>query len=437
MVSARHAVSFGWLLLSVVLSGADLDGPAAYQMRLAAPGNDQVRVLTRIHADSELDLVATVASQNNLPGCWWGVFFQRRNHPGTIYKISVQQFRGDCGVRVERASATDLVVSCPPQEGFTWGPSHRFLFDLHSKSLTGQVEYQPYSLQRLFVSNGSAVMVGSDRKSLAALDYDPDREPLFHLLTGAAASKWTSRIQTRTESVGTGSESKQFVDVEPKRFRTLAFGPEHRFALISTSKPDPFQTPHDLAVVERSGKRSKLYRFPQSSYDEFARLRPGRVRDGYSRDVAEFYEQLGSAQVADGSLWFGKTFYDGEGSTGVGGFGFFDTQTERYKVYSPPEVVDWSVGAMLVEPEVIWLGLENHGEYGNTSGGLLRWNRRMGNITKFELPDRIFEIARVGSSLLLATDFGPAIVKDDKVHRFFIHPTTRGQLQVSEASAGK
>ena len=64
----------------------------------------------------------------------------------------------------------------------------------------------------------------------------------------------------------------------------------------------------------------------------------------------------------DNRLWFGKTFYDGEGSTGIGGFGYLDTVTRQYVMFSPPAIRPYSVTALLVEPETVWLGATWWGE---------------------------------------------------------------------------
>ena len=61
---------------------------------------------------------------------------------------------------------------------------------------------------------------------------------------------------------------------------------------------------------------------PQSTYREFARARPKRVTDGYSEDATTIGESVGPYQEGDDGVWFGKTFYDGEGLSGVGGVGF-------------------------------------------------------------------------------------------------------------------
>ncbi|MFL6449788.1 MAG: hypothetical protein ACJ746_19210 [Bryobacteraceae bacterium] len=161
------------------------------------------------------------------------------------------------------------------------------------------------------------------------------------------------------------------------------------------------------------------------------------MRDGYRRQVTEFAEEIGPTQVFDDTLWFAKTFYDDEGTTGVGGFGFFDTETKRYKIYSPPDIMDWSATAMLVEPEAVWIALSSRTEGRDVSGGLLRFDRTTETCAKIALPDLIYEFARVGDSLILATDFGAAVLRDGKARRFFVDRTSRGHLQVSEAIIGR
>jgi len=293
-------------------------------------------------------------------------------------------------------------------------------------------------MPRLFHSGETAVLVGSDRTSVVALKFDAREGQIpFRLLKPPETERWTERVNAVFGLDGFGPGSKQTVDVPIRPFQTLHFGRGAQFSLVKNESTSPNTPASGFKIMERLGKRTKAYDLPRTTYDEFARLRPGRVRDGYTRRETEFEEEIGPAQVADGTLWFAKTFYDGEGATGVGGFGFFDNQTKTYKLYSPPVVIDWSATAMLVEPEAVWIGLTFRGEYGNTSGGLLRFDRATGTCTKLALRDHIYEIARVGNSLLLATDFGAAVLRDGKVRRFFVDGTSRGHLQVSEALLGK
>lgn len=120
----------------------------------------------------------------------------------------------------------------------------------------------------------------------------------------------------------------------------------------------------------------------------------------------------------------------------MGGFGYFDTDKLSYRIYSPQEIVTWSATAMLVESEAVWLALASNGEWGTNGGGLLRFDRATQKVERIEFREVVNEIARVGDHLLLATEFGAAVVKNHTLHRFFVDQTTEGRLQVSESVLG-
>jgi hypothetical protein len=132
--------------------------------------------------------------------------------------------------------------------------------------------------------------------------------------------------------------------------------------------PDPIL--HPLSDSYRSPVPERL---PQSTYDQFAQARPQRVRDGYSR-ASTIDERVGGHQVVGDRIWFGKAFYDGEGTTGVGGLGYFDTRSKQFTIFSIPELADWSVSALYVEDDAVWAGLVNHPEGAGRSGGLIRYD---------------------------------------------------------------
>ena len=139
----------------------------------------------------------------------------------------------------------------------------------------------------------------------------------------------------------------------------LPIGSQGRFAASLVFQP---YTRAVEGVAERVGGEYKLYELPKSTYEEFARARPGRVKDGYRPDVAAFEEVIGPYQIVGERFWFGKTFYDGEGMTGVGGFGYFDPEERKYVVFFLPEIAPWSASALLVEEKDVWLGLVGHPE---------------------------------------------------------------------------
>lgn len=435
-------------LAANVIGAADLNSAVVAQMRIAVPSSAQIQILKRIGASSDLDLVVVMAGPKDEPvldgtPLWWyerrtlGIFLQNRDHPGTVFKIATEKGPGCEVTRIEKLTAADLVMSCLPEKGDELLPNWKFVYDVRSKALTGKVEYRPFALSRLFLANEQAVLVGTDHKQVIAVQVDPSIS-LPRLLTGQASERWTNRVSQNFGLSGIGPESEIYVSLAPKPFRILRFGPENRFALAAKPKESDSQPAHGLWVTERVGKTMKPYRLPQSTYEEFSRARPEMVKNGWTREAVEFSEEIGSSQVFDGDLWFAKVFSDDEGETGIGGFGYFDTTERKFKIYSPPELVDSSVTAMLVEPEAVWLGLEVDGEWGPVAKGLLRFDRKTEKAVRIPLPDIIHEIARVRERLVLATNFGVALMEaDGQMRRFFVDKTMRGHLQVSEAIAGK
>jgi hypothetical protein len=145
---------------------------------------------------------------------------------------------------------------------------------------------------------------------------------------------------------------------------------------------------------------------PQSTYDDFARLRPARVENGYTRESATIDERMGPSQLVGEQLWFGKQFYDGEGITGVGGFGYFDRVTKDFTLFHPGEVVDWSTSAILVEADTVWLGLVHFTEGAGGSGGLVQYNQATQQATRYPLDDFVLNLTRVSDSLYIGTSNG-------------------------------
>ena len=432
-----------WLLTAYLLYAAEPNRAVLTAMRQAVPDIYSIQVLRRAAASAELDLVVALgAPQNRLSakgdtGSWdsettLGILLQRHRQPDVVYQIALSKGEGDCQTRVERATATDVVLSCEPEKG-ACGPNHEFVYDIRSKALVKHIEYSPFALCRVFTSGGSAVLVGSNTQQLTAAQYDPRQQPSVQVLQGVPAHRWINQV--RTNVITSGPDMKTYASIEPKPFQPVRFGPAGRFTLAE----DPTvgnAARKPLIVMQHVGGRVKRYPLPQSSYNEFAKLRPLRVRDGYTREATMMSEEIGAWQIVNDVLWVAKAFYDSEGSTGIGGFGYFDTGALKYRIYSPPQIVDWSTTAMLVDSDTVWLALVHRGEYGDTSGGILRFNRTTQKVERFGLPpcDIVNEIARVGDHLLLATQSGAAMVEDHTLHRFFVDQTTTGRWQIVEST---
>jgi hypothetical protein len=104
------------------------------------------------------------------------------------------------------------------------------------------------------------------------------------------------------------------------------------------------------------------------------------------------------------------------------------------RLFDPPEIADWSVSALDVTPEAVWMALVNNGEYGGSSGGLLRYDRHTGAARRLPLPDIALRLAHSNGKTLAATDFGFAVVAGDRITRFFVDQTTDGRWRVVPAT---
>jgi hypothetical protein len=384
------------------------------------------RVLYRKAAAAGLDLVIAIGSpaewplDPNSPAIWWdekrkiGLFLQERDRPDRVYSLALAAGSLDCGARIERATATDIVISCAGEKGYQ-GLNQKFVYDIRAKALVSHFAYQPFAMMRVLNVSGRTVFVGSDTKRLVAVEFELGGSPEFRILGEGEAAQWLGRVKTAQESIG----QNQILYVAPDDPAPIRFGPSGAFTFVAGS------------IVDGNGKS---YSLRQSTYDDFARARGRRVKDGYVRDGTIIEEKIGPAQSEGDKLWFGKTFYDGEGNSGVGGFGYFDASDRQYHLFVPPEIADYSVSAIRVEPDAVWLAVFQFGEYGGSPVGVLRYDRKTQAPRKYELPDAVYGLTESGSRTLVATSSGIAVIDGDQVSRYFVDITTDGRLRIAEAT---
>jgi hypothetical protein len=187
-----------------------------------------------------------------------------------------------------------------------------------------------------------------------------------------------------------------------------------------------FKTSHDIIFAV-------THPLPQSTYQEFARARPDRVRGGYAEGSTTLEERVGAYQLQDDRFWFGKTFYDGEGTSGVGAIGYLDA-AGKYTFLRIPELCDRSVQGFLVEDDTLWAGRVSHPEGADYSGGLLRYDRKTGRVTLYPVPDVIHSVAHVGGAVFLGTNHGLYVIRDGKRTRYRAEPDITGRFIVVSES---
>jgi hypothetical protein len=391
-------------------------------------------LLQRAGVTDELDLVMAMGSSKAIPidqnsPTWWnedqtlGLFLQEKARPGRVYSLGTKPGIEECAIRIERVTVTDAVISCEAEKVGRF-VHQKWVYDVRAKKLVGQLSYHPFAMHRIFPNGAGAVFIGSDRHGLVAVGFTPGREPECRVLSNAESAKWFRRVPVAEGTEGT----ERVLYMQPEPFRPLPFGPSGSFRLMR-SEGDALR----IAIEEQSGNKIRSYPFPQSTYDEFAAARPTRVGDGYVREQTRIEEDIGPWKLEEDKLWFGKSFYDGEGRNGVGGFGNFSATDREYHLFKPPEIAGWSVSAIDVESDAVWMALVASGEYGGSSGGLLRYDRQTESLRRIELPDIGVQFIHAGGKLLAATDFGIAVIEGDGVKFYFVDRTSDGRLRVVPA----
>ncbi|HPA27957.1 MAG TPA: hypothetical protein PK747_06455 [Acidobacteriota bacterium] len=126
-------------------------------------------------------------------------------------------------------------------------------------------------------------------------------------------------------------------------------------------------------------------------------------------------EQCVSSIYRNGdTIWFGIGFYDGEGLTGVGGFGRYDIKTKRMEIKRPELILDSSISPIVFDGESLWFGTYYSYECLGTppSKGIVRYNWKTGEIESFKgkadgpCGFLIRDFLRQGKYLWVATDLG-------------------------------
>jgi hypothetical protein len=429
------------LLVIPLLRAADptvADGAVIAALRRAAPAIANAAIVRRMPADDRLDLVLAIASrqpQGDRPGAryWWslqdrlGLFLQSRSDPGRVYQLAIEPGpNDDCSTSIERMTVQELVLSCAGEKWATY-ENRKFVYDIRAKAVVSYFAYPPYWTAQVLGGAGGPRFVMANNQQLLLVDVDRATAAL-RVAPAAEARRVLSQVPMEESRIG----DQIFHTPASPPDSVGGFGPGQRFRL--SKEKNRYGSEYTL-IVERPGPNQKSYPLPQSDLRTWQEARPDDVKSFARPDQAERNEEIGPHQLEGGRLWFGKTFYNSEGLTGVGGFGYFDAATATYRLYSPPEIQRWSVSAILVKADCVWLALYRRGEYGNSSGGLLRWDRETAQVRSFAIPDIVTSIAmsitQAGEVVYLGATDGIVALHGDRIASYFIDRTTGGRYIIA------
>jgi len=353
----------------------------------------------------------------------FGVYLRQLDGSPQFHTLAVEKAGGDgAELQVARWSSTELLVRRFDALGRSL-TSLELFFDSAVPQLLARVEYEPFRVTRIIDQGGIPHFIAGDMKQTLVLRPSDNTEGFTietaeeakSLLTSLDFDEWTT-------------PGKSFRFVMPVRHPTRRFGPGGSFLLKEEDlKADSRQ--YDR-ITETTAESVRAFVVPQSTWDEFEKLRPQRVRDGYRRNRGRIEEEIGPNQVVGNRLWFGKSFYDAEGITGIGGFGYFDCETRRFVIYSPPEIRDWSVTAILVAGNNVWMATSTAGEYTFLPHGLLQWEIAERRVHSYGFDAVVHSMTQYRNDLYLATDEGIAVLTKQGFRRYLIDMTRDGRHRI-------
>ena len=253
----------------------------------------------------------------------------------------------------------------------------------------------------------------------------------------------SSLVVARLETYNSGPTAKLFID--PTNYhvvKQIDYPPDVGLAAVNDSEvaavlaipPEvvrQLEHPSDPSIARDSSTIPQPLRdhpMPQSTYAVFARARPNRVKDGYVEEGTTIEETLGPYQIVGSRIWFGKTFYDGEGTTGVGGLGYFDTGASRYTMLPLAQMAGWSTSALLIESDVIWAALVGYPEGEAYGGGLIRYDVKSRRTRSYPTDQVISQIFRFQDRLLLTSPNGAYQLKDNTLFGYRVEPNINNRF---------
>ncbi len=406
------------------------DAAVIPMFRSANPGISHYGILWRSAIGDGQDILVALGSPKALSdsddpyrgpfgfgqNIWLGVFLQRPGTPAETRRVAMIAGDGaEDEIEVERVSAEEAVFLRTPVERLP--VTMKLFFDIRSGKLIKRITYDSFYVSLIRWRAGVPYFIASDPRRTLAIRPGADAAE-FEVLRGAEAARVLADVPERIDPWGPGP------------LPPLRFGPDLRYAVIDTPETG---WANRRVIVERTKSGTKNVPLPAVTLAQYARLRPDMAKGGFPEPDG-IRGDVGPVQLVEGRLWFGKAFTDAADDSGVGGFGYFDPVTATFRIFSPPEVRVWSVSAMLVERDAVWLALMLDGEYGLSGGGVLRWDRKTQTVKKYPLEPFSWAMARYGGKLTLATRDGIAAIDGGEIREYFVDADLRGALRVVEKS---
>jgi hypothetical protein len=180
-----------------------------------------------------------------------------------------------------------------------------------------------------------------------------------------------------------------------------------------------------LRVVSPQGQR-KVYPAPSLTMREYLERRKQAGVVEINQPPLKLEPKIGPAALDGNTLWFVTTFYDGEGTSGLGGIGAFHLETNTYTMMHPRRLVPYAGSALLLDGDDVWIGMMTRPEGAAFGTGLLRFNRRTKETQRYEVLDYVYTIDRLGDAIYVGTVNGLYVVRGNALAHYRFEPDESG-----------
>jgi hypothetical protein len=180
--------------------------------------------------------------------------------------------------------------------------------------------------------------------------------------------------------------------------------------VLSVGKDGRWRMEQPTTVPQQGAPPECAAKLPPISLavEEAIALRPHIA--GQDREYLALEQNVEACQQVGDVIWFGISYYDGEGSEGVGGVGRYDLATKKLEVRRPAELREASVSHLVHDGNALWLATYASFESGDTpASGLVRYDWEKDIATPQSLCGFFFhDMVLIRGDLWVASEMGLA-----------------------------
>ena len=394
-----------------------------------------LKSLKFVYLESGDSIVVSIVEESNPDSRWEIVAMPPRalNRIGEVREFSVESIHADSVVLLNCEEM--YRIHCTSIKGF---------FDAEAKKALGRVEIKVLGKSTLLEVNNAVYAVtelqefGGNRSDDIVARYQPEGPVLVsdseRIAVIAALPKPPARCPPLENS-----------PILEGGLLDAAVTPLTRpscFVYVPSSPPlwiFDFSLGNDVylpGIASQDGDSYLAYPLSQSALEDLGLYRRDfeETHPAYAQDIRHYTirESIDSFALHANRLWFGKSFYDGEGHTGVGSFGYFDIDERSYSLATIPEIADWSTSAIFVDEGLVWIGLTHYTEGADSSGGLLRYDQETGETRIYPIENVITHILGHNDVIYVGAKRGRlyALKKGSIVSRHSVEPSLEGGFEI-------